>query len=235
MKKMKFKRNFSKVIALIGLIALFANLILGLMGHSNHTVEINRVKNKLLEKDVEKNIELAMKYVKSAYGELSQGKGTLLDENGNSIEGDNDVVDLISEDLDARATIFVREADDFKRISTNITDASNVRALGTLLGRDHRAYDTVIKGDIYLGEAKVLEENYYTAYKPIKDENANVIGLLFIGIPTKELDEIVEDHDRSMKNLNISILVSRGVSLGALILLLGVSTIKEKDSDRKPS
>ena len=139
------------------------------------------------------------------------------------------MVDLISEDLDARATIFVREADDFKRISTNITDDSNERAVGTFLGRDHRAYDTVVRGEIYLGEALVLDDNYFTAYKPIKDDNANVIGLLFIGIPTKELDEIVEDHDRSMKNLNIAILASRGVSLGALIILLGISTIKVKE------
>ncbi len=227
--KKKLKSNLSKVVAFVGLIALFANLILGLMGHSNHTVEIVRVKNKLLEKDVENNINLAMKYVNSAYGELRQGKGTLLDENGHSIAGDNDVVDLISEDLDARATIFVREADDFKRISTNITDDSNERAVGTFLGRDHRAYDTVVRGEIYLGEALVLDDNYFTAYKPIKDDNANVIGLLFIGIPTKELDEIVEDHDRSMKNLNIAILASRGVSLGALIILLGISTIKVKE------
>jgi methyl-accepting chemotaxis protein len=229
--KRKLKRNLSKVVAYVGLIALFANLILGLMGHSNHTVEINRVKNKLLEKDVEKNIDLAMKYVNSAYGELSQGKGTLLDENGHSIAGDNEVVDLISEDLDARATIFVRAMDDFKRISTNITDASNERAVGTYLGRDHKAYDTVVRGELYLGEAQVLAENYYTAYKPIKDDNSNVIGLLFIGIPTKELDEIVEDHDRSMRNLNISILASRGISLGALIILLGISTTKTKKED----
>ncbi|MGI6508066.1 MAG: Cache 3/Cache 2 fusion domain-containing protein [Saccharofermentanales bacterium] len=227
--KKKLKSNLSKVVAFVGLIALFANLILGLMGHSNHTVEIVRVKNKLLEKDVENNINLAMKYVNSAYGELRQGKGTLLDENGHSIAGDNDVVDLISEDLDARATIFVREADDFKRISTNITDDSSERVVGTFLGRDHRAYDTVVRGEIYLGEALVLDDNYFTAYKPIKDDNANVIGLLFIGIPTKELDEIVEDHDRSMKNLNIAILASRGVSLGALIILLGISTIKVKE------
>ncbi len=225
------KNNKTKLIAYCGMVALLASLILGLLGYSNNTKEIDNIKNQLLRKHVENNINLTMKYINNSYGTLTQGDGTLHDSDGNSIEGRFGVVDTVLEDLGDKSTIFVRVQDDFKRISTNIMSDDNERAIGTFLGTNHNAYETVINGDLYIGEAEILGENYYTAYEPIKDENNNVIGLLFVGMPTKTLDNIIKVHDEKMSKTNILIIVLRAISLGSLIALAGASVAGTKSND----
>lgn len=218
----------TKRIAYLGMIALLLSLILGLIGFSNTTREVERMKEQLLKRHVENNIHLTMKYMRNAYGTLTQGKGTLLDENGESIEGRNFFVDSILEDLGDKSTIFVKEKDDFRRISTNIMFSAEERATSTYLGKTHNAYKTVMDGNLYIGEADILGVPYYTAYDPIKDVNDNVIGLLFVGTPTEELDNIVNLHDEQMDRINILIVVLRAISLGALILLVSASLIRPK-------
>lgn len=224
-----------KLIAYCGMVALLASLILGLLGYSNNTKEIDNIKNQLLEMHVENNIDLTMKYIKNSYGTLTQGDETLLDANGNSIEGEFGVVDSVLEDLGDKSTIFVKVNDDFKRISTNIMADGNERATDTYLGTDHNAYETVMKGEVYTGEAEILGENYYTAYEPIKDINNNVIGLLFVGMPTENLDKIINSHDTKMSNINILIIVFRAIALGSLIVLVGASVFGIKEEKEKTS
>lgn len=226
---MKF--NKIKVISYCGMIALLASMIVGLLGFANSTKDINNIKNQLLKKHVENNINLTMKYINHSYGTLIQGNRTLLDSYGKSIEGRFGVVDSVMEDLGDKSTIFVKIKDDFKRISTNIMSDENERAIGTYLGTDHNAYQSAINGELYIGEAEILGEDYYTAYKPIKDTNNNVIGLLFVGMPTKTLNNIVEIHDEKMNKINILIIVLRAISLGSLILLSSES-VRSRTIDR---
>ncbi|MGJ0846285.1 Cache 3/Cache 2 fusion domain-containing protein [Tissierella praeacuta] len=227
------KINKTKLIAYCGMIALLASMIVGLLGFSNSTKNINDIKNQLLKKHVENNINLTMKYINNSYGTLTQGDGTLLDSDGNSIEGRFGVVDTVLEDLGDKSTIFVKVKDDFKRISTNIMSEENERAIGTFLGTDHNAYQTVINGELYIGEAEILGESYYTAYQPIKDKNNNVIGLLFVGMPTKILDNIIKLHDAKMSKINILIIVLRAISLGSLIALVSASVVGMKFNSNK--
>ena len=224
----------TKLIAYCGMIALLSSLIVGLLGFTNSTNDINEVKNRLLERNVETNINLTMKYIHNSYGTLTQGDGTLLDKDGNSIEGRFGVVDSVLEDLGDQSTIFVKVNDDFRRISTNVMSDENERAIGTYLGSEHKAYNTVINGELYIGEADILDESYYTAYRPIKDTNNNVIGLLFVGTPTKVLDNLIEVHDTKMSNINILILVFRVISLGSLIALVSVSVAGKSHNTTYP-
>lgn len=212
--------NKIKVIAYLGILALLASMIVGLFGVSNSTKEIENIKDQLLKRHVENNINLTMKYINNFYGTLTQGDGTLLDSDGNSIEGRYEVVDSILEDLGDESTIFVRVNDDFKRISTNVMSDKNERVIGTFLGIDHNAYKTIINGDLYIGEAEVLGEKYYTAYQPIKDKNNNVIGLLFVGTPMKSLENIIKVHDVKINKINILIGILRVISLSSLIALV---------------
>ena len=228
------KISKTKLIAYCGMIALLASMIVGLLGFSNSTKDINDIMNQLLKKHVENNINLTMKYINNSYGTLTQGDGTLLDSHGNSIEGRIGVVDTVLEDLGDKSTIFVKVKDDFKRISTNIMSDENERAIGTFLGTDHNAYQTVINGELYIGEAEILGESYYTAYEPIKDKNNNVIGLLFVGMPTKILDNIIKVHDAKMSKINILIIVLRAISLGSLIALVSASVVGTKFNSSKP-
>lgn len=224
------KTNKIKLIGYAGMIALLASMIVGLLGFSSSTKDINNIKNQLLNKHVENNIHLTMKYIENSYGTLTQGYETLLDGDGNSVEGRFGVVDSVLEDLGDKSTIFVKINDDFKRISTNIMHDKNERAMGTFLGKDHNAYKTVMNGELYIGEAEILDESYYTAYEPVKDQNNNVIGLLFVGTPTKELDKIIKLHDEKMNKIDMSIIILRTISLGSLIALVAISGMDMKST-----
>lgn len=222
------KINKTKIIAYLGMVSLLASMIMGLLGHSSSINSLENIKTQLLKKQVETNINLTMKYIKNSYGELTQGDETLLDKDGNSIEGRFGVVDTVLEDLGDESTVFVKVNDDFKRISTNIMSGENKRAIGTYLGSDHNAYESLINGKLYIGEASILGQSYYTAYDPIKDNNNNVIGVLFVGMSTEALDDIIEVQEEKLNKINIWIVVLRAISLGSLIVLASMSALSKR-------
>ncbi len=82
----------------------------------------------------------------------------------------------------AVATIFARKGDDFYRITTSLKKEDGSRAVGTTLDKKHPAYPLLLKGEIYLGKAKLFGKYYMTKYTPIKDASGNVIGCYFVGL-----------------------------------------------------
>ncbi len=58
-------------------------------------------------------------------------EGTLKGSNGRIVEDDTEVVDLLGKDLGVVATIFKKEGDDFKRVTTSILDENGKRVTGT--------------------------------------------------------------------------------------------------------
>ncbi|MBB5021337.1 methyl-accepting chemotaxis protein [Desulfurispira natronophila] len=80
----------------------------------------------------------------------------------------------------AVATIFVRDGDDFVRITTSLTDRDGERAVGTRLDRNHPAYQRLLDRREFTGRAELFGRAYYTRYTPII-QDGRVIGSLFIG------------------------------------------------------
>ncbi|MBE7213834.1 methyl-accepting chemotaxis protein [Shewanella benthica] len=90
-------------------------------------------------------------------------------------------VDRYSNLTGGNATIFVRDGDDFLRISTSLKMTDGKRALGTYLGKDHPGYRALLKGEIYEGYANLFGKDYMTVYRPFTDVQGRVIGILYIG------------------------------------------------------
>ncbi|MEZ9596541.1 methyl-accepting chemotaxis protein [Shewanella sp. 10N.261.52.F9] len=90
-------------------------------------------------------------------------------------------VDRYSKLTGGNATVFVRDGQDFIRISTSLKNAEGKRALGTYLDKDHPAYSAMLKGNDYEGYAQLFGKDYMTIYRPIKDSSGVVIGILYIG------------------------------------------------------
>ena len=117
------------------------------------------------------------------YGHISLKNGNLIDAQGGLIKNDYSIVDLIASRLGIHATIFIKENNDYRRISTSIIDGNGKRAVDTFLGADSAAYKPIQSGNDYFGEAKILGNTYITAYRPFFAANSSeVIGILFIGI-----------------------------------------------------
>ena len=68
----------------------------------------------------------------------------------------------------ATATVFVKDGDEFVRVSTNVLTPEGKRGIGTQLARN-KAYDAVSKGEQYCGPIDVLGTAFDACYNPIKD------------------------------------------------------------------
>ncbi len=79
------------------------------------------------------------------------------------------------------ATVFVRDGDDFVRITTSLTKQDGERAIGTVLDHAHPAYQRLLAGQNYIGRALLFERFYMTQYTPVRDSSGQVIAVLFVG------------------------------------------------------
>ncbi len=96
------------------------------------------------------------------------------------INNNYDVVDGIRKDHKATATVFVKDGDEFVRVSTNVLTPEGKRGVGTLLARN-AAYAAVSQGKQYCGPIDVLGTAFDACYNPIKDAGGKIIGVSYIG------------------------------------------------------
>ena len=96
------------------------------------------------------------------------------------INGNYDVVDAIRKDHKATATVFVKDGDEFVRVSTNVLTPEGKRGVGTILARN-AAYAAVSTGRQYCGPIDVLGTAFDSCYNPIKDGSGKIVGVSYIG------------------------------------------------------
>lgn len=79
------------------------------------------------------------------------------------------------------ATVFVRDGDEFVRVTTSLTKQDGSRAIGTALDHAHPAYKRLLGGQNYVGRALLFDRFYMTQYTPVADPSGRVIAVLFVG------------------------------------------------------
>lgn len=101
------------------------------------------------------------------------------------MDGSMEIVDQLGQLCGNNVTVFNGDM----RVATTFKDESGKRAVGTKASEE--VIQKVLKGcSDYLGMANVLGQKYLSAYKPIKDANGQIIGMLYMGIPTAEIESI---------------------------------------------
>ena len=96
------------------------------------------------------------------------------------INNNYDVVDAIRKAHQATATVFVKDGEEFVRVSTNVLTPEGKRGVGTQLARN-AAYAAVSKGQQFCGAIDVLGTAFDACYNPIKDGGGKVIGSTYVG------------------------------------------------------
>lgn len=96
------------------------------------------------------------------------------------INANYDVVDEIRKSTGASATVFVKDGDEFVRVSTNVLTPEGKRGVGTQLARN-KAYESVAKGQSWCGDIDVLGTAFNACYNPIKDAGGKTIGVTYVG------------------------------------------------------
>ncbi len=96
------------------------------------------------------------------------------------INNNYDVVDAVRKAHNATATVFVKDGEEFVRVSTNVLTPEGKRGIGTQLARN-AAYAAVSQGQVFCGAVDVLGTAFDACYHPIKDALGKVIGVSYIG------------------------------------------------------
>ena len=110
------------------------------------------------------------------------------------------IVDRFTGVTKAVGTVFVRTGDDFARISTSLKKEDGSRAVGTLLDRKHPAYQGLLKGEEFVGKARLFGKDFMTTYLPIRDGQGRVIAALFVGLDFTDSLKMLKDKTRTFKN-----------------------------------
>ena len=103
------------------------------------------------------------------------------------MDGADSLVDSLSQVCGSKVTIFNGDT----RVATTVKNAQGARAVGTKA----------------LGEAMVMGEQHYAAYQPIKDVAGKTIGMLFVGVSVKEMNDMLIDLILSSTALAIVVIV----------------------------
>jgi methyl-accepting chemotaxis protein len=103
---------------------------------------------------------------------------------------DHRIVDRTTSYLGGTATLFVYDdaSQRFVRRTTNLKTENGDRAVGTQLAADHPAQAVLRRGESYKGPAILFGQHFYTAYQPVFGADGKVIGIVYVGIPTDQLD-----------------------------------------------
>ena len=208
-----------KLMLMFVLISLIPMLIMGVFSITNTRQSLTDLQELILSNQLTTNIQVAEHYIQSEYGELSLQNQVLTSSLGKAITSDDQLIDVLGNDLNVYATLFVKNENGFMRVNTNILDDTGNKALNTYLDTSSAAYDPVNIGEQYIGHAKILGKDYFTIYSPIKDDNNIVIGLLFLGIATNDSLAFISDSLQS-STLTIAISILLTCLLGLILAFL---------------
>src|SRR4051812_40326315 len=113
---------------------------------------------------------------------------------------DHAIVDRAVGYTGGNATLFVYDeaSNQFVRRSTNVKKENGDRAVGTQLAPDHPGQAVLRRGEAYKGPAMLFGKSFMTAYYPVSNPAGKVIGVLYVGIPMAQFDNMLAHAIQTM-------------------------------------
>lgn len=152
------------------------------------SVAVGSLKNGL-QQEALVSLQATVTAVKTSYINLNDGD-FYLDENGSFMKGDYNItenmsdIDEYTEGLDIDVTLFFGDT----RMATSLLDISGNRIIGTKAGE--QVIDTVLnKGQVFTSYNTIINnQNYYCYYTPLENPDGTIIGMVFAGEPSEDID-----------------------------------------------
>lgn len=224
---MKSKSIKNKLIILVSILIILSCGIIFFISLLNMEKMSNSLTENIYLEKLNGDINSIKLYIEKYYEKLELKENKIFSKKIGDISENYNMVDTILKELGNVATIFKAEDDDFVRIVTNIKDKDGNRAIGTKLGKESAAYIPIKKGEKYVGETKILGKNYYTAYEPLKNQNNEIIGILFIGIERTEAQNISNKYFKNiLKTISFFTIFIVLISIFIFKIILEISIIK---------
>lgn len=152
----------------------------------------------LMSKRVQNSLDLLTERGKRLGPASVQGTETVAGANtpalylGDTLINNNfELVDNLTKIMGGTATLFVRDGQEFTRVSTNVKKADGSRAIGTKLNMNGAAGKAISRGEAYFGQVDILGNPFLTAYSPIYNSARDIIGIWYVGY-SADLNELQE-------------------------------------------
>jgi methyl-accepting chemotaxis protein len=100
------------------------------------------------------------------------------------------LVDRVKGLAGGTATLFVKQGENFIRVSTNVMKADGARAVGTPLDPNGKAIAAIRQGQPFYGVVEILGAPYFTGYEPMKDNAGRIVGIWYVGYPISTLTDL---------------------------------------------
>ena len=215
--KAKTSKFSTRILVAIISMLVVSSVVLSSVAMFNITTICGNIMKDLFERKLKSDGLLFKRYIERDYGEIRLDDGVIVNEEGNSIHYKYAIVDQIKEEVGDMATIFVRDGDDFNRVVTNILGKDGQRQVDTPLA-EGKAKDAMLEGKSYIGEANILGQNCLVEYNPLVDDNDEVFGILFVGVPMSQVQAQLRQQTTVALILMMSLL--------AIILFVGTLTAR---------
>lgn len=128
---------------------------------------------------------------------------------GMPLEGDDGPVDAYKVMTGGVATIFQRDGDDFRRISSSVKKPDGSRDVNSLLDRADPAYESMIAGKPYIGANVLFDKMYMTRFEPVVVDG-KTIAILFVGF---DISNQLETLKKSFQVSGTSTMVTLAVEM----------------------
>lgn len=166
-----------------------------------------------LEEEALHGMELLARAVAGSYDSLEgeyRVEGDTLFKGDTNLSESLEQIDLFVKGTDAEVTLFYGDT----RYLTTLTDAQGQRVVGTKA--DEKVWSVVKTGEVYQQPGLVIAATglTYTAfYVPLYDEAGNVVGMIFAGEPSEDIESFIQKQ--TMRVVSVTIV------LAILALILG--------------
>jgi len=119
---------------------------------------------------------------------------------------DDQLVDALKKRTSLEVTVFA----DNVRAATTFTTEDGLSRLSGTVESDPVVTDTVlINGDSYQGVINIFNKEYLATYSPLKDADDNIIGMIFVGEPSKVLIAVAQGSvQKTLKLVSLLIALS---------------------------
>lgn len=173
-----------------------------------------------LQREAMNTLQATATAVKGSYMNLNDGD-FVLNENGDLLKGEYNItdnmedIDSYKDGLDIEVTLFYGDT----RMVTSLLDSSGNRIIGTQASSE--VADKVLKqGEVFSSYSTLINgKNYYCYYMPLEHTDGSIVGMVFAGQPSKEVDAFI-----TQKTMTVSLIAF--ICAIAIALLVSFIAIK---------
>ncbi|MDE6233816.1 MAG: cache domain-containing protein [Lachnospiraceae bacterium] len=161
-----------------------------------------------LQEEALKQVKSTSVAVRAAYDNLNDDPYSL-NGDGDLVKGDYNItknvekIDTYTEGMDSVVTLFY---DDTRKATSLVDHSTGKRIIDTKASKE--VADTVLEGQEYFSANMVInDENYYSYYIPLNNPDGTVVGMVFAGVPSRDVDSFISAKRNNILAITIAVLI----------------------------